>query len=164
MPVSISSIEFIPDEGTANNEFILLPLVPKSVESGTPSVLRVRFAPKSIGMKSGEFRINSDAENSEIFLKVEGNSILTTDISDERLINLITLSPNPAKHDISITLSSDFNVYEFNIYNVSGELIINSDNFSLNSTINISELANGIYFIKFYTINGIITKQFIVAK
>jgi len=76
---------------------------------------------------------------------------------DENQANLYELYPNPAKDVLSI----DGTFKSIEIYDVFGKLVLASDN---KSEINISNLANGSYYVNILTENSVIKKKVTVSK
>ena len=76
---------------------------------------------------------------------------------DENQANLYELYPNPAKDVLSI----DGTFKSIEIYDVFGKLVLASDN---KSEINISDLANGSYYVNIHTENSVIKKKVTVSK
>jgi hypothetical protein len=66
--------------------------------------------------------------------------------------NILTLYPNPSSDFVSLRLSSLATIKSVEIYNVVGSLVYKQ--LSNTPTIDISELTNGIYFIKAMDSNG----------
>ena len=78
-----------------------------------------------------------------------------------RLENSVTLFPNPAREYVDIRVDGDLNVSMMEVYDVYGKLI-NTINVTDNMTrINISGLANGMYFVRVTTEEGMVTKTFV---
>ena len=81
-------------------------------------------------------------------------------INESIIDNNINIYPNPAENEIHI--SSEDRIEEVTIYNVNGQqTIVNGQQSTSESIINISSLNAGVYFIKIKTDNQIITKPFI---
>ena len=73
----------------------------------------------------------------------------------------VTLYPNPAKEYIDVRIDGDVNVTAMEVYDVYGKLI-NTVNVIDNTThINVSALANGMYFVRVTTEQGVVTKRFV---
>jgi hypothetical protein len=73
----------------------------------------------------------------------------------------VTLYPNPAKEYVDIRVDGDVNVTSLEVYDVYGKLI-NSMNVVENPTrINVSNLSNGMYFVRVTTEAGMVTKTFV---
>ena len=78
-----------------------------------------------------------------------------------RLENSVTLFPNPAREYVDIRVDGDLNVSMMEVYDVYGKLI-NTINVTDNMTrINISGLADGMYFVRVTTEEGMVTKTFV---
>lgn len=72
--------------------------------------------------------------------------------------NELTIYPNPASNEITI-ISEQIVINNINIININGKSV---KSFNQNKRkINVADLANGIYFIQFYTDEKIINKKFI---
>ena len=87
-------------------------------------------------------------------------NVTTTGI-ENWLDNSVTLYPNPAKEYVDIRVDGDLNVTMMEVYDVYGKLI-NAMNVIENPTrINVSNLANGMYFVRVTTEAGMVTKTFV---
>ena len=76
------------------------------------------------------------------------------------LLNSISLYPNPANDYINVQCST-FNVQSVEVIDAYGK-VINTVNVIDNPTrINVSSLANGIYFVRVTTDEGVATKTFV---
>ena len=77
------------------------------------------------------------------------------------LDNSVTLYPNPAKEYVDIRVDGDLNVTMMEVYDVYGKLI-NTVNVIDNPTrVNVSGLADGMYFVRVTTEAGSVTKTFV---
>ena len=77
------------------------------------------------------------------------------------LENSVNLYPNPAKEYVDIRIDGDVNVTSMEVYDVYGKLL-NAMNVVENPTrINVSNLANGMYFVRVNTEAGAVTKTFV---
>ena len=80
---------------------------------------------------------------------------------DNWLTSSVTLYPNPAKEYVDIRVDGDLNVTAMEVYDVYGKLV-NTVNVVDNPTrINVSSLANGMYFVRMTTEKGAVTKTFV---
>ena len=71
--------------------------------------------------------------------------------------------PNPAKSNISILLSNRSNLQKIEIYSILGDKIISQKNLNrAKTTIDISHLSSGIYFIRAKVDDKIMTKKLII--
>jgi len=87
-------------------------------------------------------------------------NVTTTGITNW-LENSVTLFPNPAKEYVDIRIDGDLNVKMMEVYDVYGKLV-NTVNVIDNPTrINVSSLANGMYFVRVTTEAGAVTKTFV---
>lgn len=68
--------------------------------------------------------------------------------------NLISFYPNPAKNKVQFNNESDENI-TVNIYNSLGELVVNQEIYSnQSSAVDVGKLNSGIYFVSFVDTNG----------
>lgn len=73
-----------------------------------------------------------------------------------------TIFPNPAKNEISI-IKNNSEISRCEIISEQGNIVLKNESLNSSSTLNISNLASGIYFIRFFNKNGelIATKKLI---
>ncbi len=95
----------------------------------------------------------------------EWSDILTVttlvDGIESYLLNSIALYPNPANEYVDVRIDGDVNVKSMEVFDVYGKLI-NTVNVIDNPTrINVSGLANGMYFVRVTTEQGVATKTFV---
>ena len=87
--------------------------------------------------------------------------LIVTPGIDNWLSNSVTLYPNPARDYVDICVDGDLSVTMMEVYDVYGKLI-NTVNVVENPTrINVSGLANGMYFVRVTTEAGTVTKSFL---
>lgn len=73
----------------------------------------------------------------------------------------IILYPNPV--DDMVTVATDLNVHSFNIYNLNGEIETKSNSQEFyNDKIDVSNLTNGIYIIRFDTADGLFSQKILI--
>ena len=101
-----------------------------------------------------------NGSNFDFPFQIFGDESLSID--DNQLSNQITLLPNPAITSITITNATS-NLNRIEIYNIDGKLIGNTRVNVTSTTVDISNLANGIYLVKIYTDQGTITKKLLKA-
>ena len=81
------------------------------------------------------------------------------------LVNSVTLYPNPAKEYVDIRVDGDLNVTMMEVYDVYGKVVrtvVGANDYSpLPTRINVSGLADGMYFVRVTTEAGSVTKTFV---
>lgn len=87
------------------------------------------------------------------------NATLSTE--DFNLSKYLSLYPNPASQFLNISQNQNIEIQSFEIYDVLGQLIIAIPNARTTSTIDISRLKTGNYFIKVKSDKGISSSKFI---
>ena len=92
----------------------------------------------------------------------------TTSVNDHDLSPLITLFPNPADSYVDVRTDGDLTITMMEVYDIHGKLLrtVKTQNFaSLQTTrINVSDLADGMYFLRATTEAGAVTKTFVVKR
>lgn len=74
----------------------------------------------------------------------------------------LVIYPNPANDIIHIKMSLDFEIEKTELFDINGKLIIQYT--GQEHSLDISNIANGQYFLKFITNNGIMIKKLVVKK
>lgn len=83
---------------------------------------------------------------------------------DDHLLSTIKLYPNPTSDELSIEWGMEYEVTNIEVFDVYGKLIniIGVNTYSPQTArINVSNLASGMYFVRFTTNNGVATKSFV---
>ena len=78
---------------------------------------------------------------------------------NENVKTSFSIAPNPAKNNITISASCDFNTIE--IVNFIGQTILSQSNAGSKTTLDISNLADGVYFVRIKTDNGTSVNKFV---
>ena len=95
-------------------------------------------------------------------------TVQTTNVGIEnRLANSVTLYPNPANDVVNVecTMSNVQVVEVIDIYGKVVRTVVGANNYSpLPTRINVSDLANGMYFVRVNTDQGMVTKPFVVKR
>jgi hypothetical protein len=84
--------------------------------------------------------------------------IITTGINQIEKISLIEIYPNPANNNLNIKISEKSNI---EILNIEGQIIKSICAIDKATTIDLSDLASGMYFVKAKMENGIEVKKFV---
>ncbi len=83
-----------------------------------------------------------------------------TTATKEYANTLFSIYPNPTKEYLSIVEKSDIKIKNIEIHNILGQCVIETDN----TTIDLSNLNNGLYLLKIHAQNGIIATQKIIKE
>lgn len=94
-----------------------------------------------------------------IALKVTCNDCPIVNVEDMETHN-ITVSPNPATNNIKVNLAGDGKA-QIQLFNLVGQLVYN-ETATTNTTINVSDLQNGIYMLKVIQNNKVYTSKVVV--
>lgn len=82
---------------------------------------------------------------------------ITVGIDDYDLIGNIVLYPNPATQYVDVRVDGDMDVKGIEVYDMYGKLVRVSEM----TRINVTDFADGIYFVKVTTDKGVVTKRFV---
>ena len=104
-----------------------------------------------------EFGDASDAEFAPVLDITYGNQSVVS-LTQQNISDIIVY-PNPAQ-DILRVESEGFAILSVNVYNLLGDLVLDSSNFT-NDQLNVSSLSKGTYFLKIQTELGIESRKFI---
>ena len=109
-----------------------------------------------------EVQVQANCGNNNLSEWSEILSVTTlTDGIEDYLLNSIALYPNPANEYVDVRVDGEINVKSLEVFDVYGKLI-NTVNVVENPTrINVSGLANGMYFVRVTTEQGVATKTFV---
>ena len=122
------------------------------------------------------YTISGLAENTTYYIQVQAVcgentvsewsneiSVTTTVGLNEHLFNAIKLYPNPATNQLTLEWESENNVTNIEVFDVYGKLIrvVETQLDSQQAHFNISDLANGMYFVRLTTEQGVATKPFV---
>jgi len=90
------------------------------------------------------------------------NQCLTTSIKEQKNQTTFTLSPNPTNGILNISSNLKTNGFKIEVIDALGKILISEEYKELNqTTINVSNLSSGIYFIKVISGENNSTKKFI---
>ncbi len=105
--------------------------------------------------------INSQGGDTDFFIAQWGGNCNDMAVTNNSLQNSLRLYPNPARNSLHLKPAQGQTFKTYTIYNLTGQNLQNKT-YPANNTININNLAPGIYFLKLTQTNGQQTiKQFI---
>jgi hypothetical protein len=76
----------------------------------------------------------------------------------------INIYPNPTTGIIKVNSLNSLDIYDLNIININGEVVVSEKNQREPIILDLSHLPNGIYILKALTNNGLFTKKIVKAK
>ena len=98
----------------------------------------------------------------DMFAMKIDNVNITAGTGIENYESNVTIYPNPVKDVLNINATSNINRVE--VYNMMGQMVGSFNANDVNTQINTSSFANGVYTVKISTENGMTTKKFTVAR
>lgn len=75
--------------------------------------------------------------------------------------NKVITYPNPANNEVNIYVNGGYEMSAYQVYNLAGQQIKQGYASGKTTQINISELLNGVYFVKVITDGGVVTKKIV---
>lgn len=94
-------------------------------------------------------------------LIANGNNALSLNLTDFNNSDKIFVYPNPVKDILNFSIENEAEVSSITICDVAGKEVYSIDRISDISSLDISSLINGVYFITFQTEQSIVTKKFV---
>lgn len=139
---------------SATNEY---PLIIPAYDS---TLLNIKFKPDSIGSFIDVLTINSDINTDTLVQRIAqqvyvvGNATQGQNVSNS-LQEKAEVFPNPVHSDVNIKLEQHLKLSRISIYNNIGQMIVDHPiNLTNEHRIDISNLSNGMYFIRIETIDN----------
>ncbi len=171
VPLGIKSYEVIPEEGTGENEFNFLIKPPDELGIGSNMILRLRFEPKSSGLKKAKMRVTADMESGGIYdLDLVGVGDNASSVDYEILETYVSVSPNPGSGSFHLAFGlKQSSPVEIKIYNSAGYEVFSKDigflnNGSHNYPVQLSNLPSGSYFYELSAGSEKLAGSFVIAK
>lgn len=90
-----------------------------------------------------------------------GFSVGFSELNDAQGLNIY---PNPAKDMINVELSADKNVERIELISMAGQVVYESNPNSNMFQVDVKFLAEGLYFINIYVVDGVMTKKIVVNR
>ncbi len=88
---------------------------------------------------------------------ISKNNVVTLGNESFDINNAISVYPVPAENELTIQFPNNFTLYKVEIFNNLGQLLATD----YKNTINTSQLASGVHFLKIETSEGVFHKNFI---
>jgi hypothetical protein len=100
--------------------------------------------------------------NYQYYLWLNNLTITGTIVGVDNHENIATIYPNPANNVLNINANSNISMVE--VFNVMGQVVASFDANDVNTQINTSNFANGVYTVRIHTENGVSNQKFTVAR
>ncbi|MGV3695549.1 S8 family serine peptidase [Flavobacterium sp.] len=121
------------------------------IENAAPGIYTIQVTHKGATLQGG----------SQVFsLIANATSGLTLNTRDYEFDNSVFVYPNPAQGILNFDVKNNITISNVSINDVSGKEIYRASN-SIGNSIDISNLASGVYFVTFKSDNGSVTKKFV---
>lgn len=105
---------------------------------------------------------NNKGTSPGVIMKITYSGVLLNNTKSK--FQKFSLYPNPASDNVKLAYSSTNQLVSIHVIDLQGKVILKEENITSHSTINISSLSNGLYFIKIFdkNSNALKTKKLIV--
>lgn len=100
--------------------------------------------------------------NYQYYLWLNNLTITGTIVGVDNHENVTNIYPNPADNVLNINANSNISLVE--VFNVMGQMVASYNANDVNTQINTSNFANGVYTVKIHTENGVSNQKFTVAR
>ena len=110
-------------------------------------------------------------DSTKIFIKSNGGELkisivfkdgIIQNIKSEFQKNDLVMYPNPARNNLFIKSNSFLNIEEVSFINLNGQVVLRDNYFSINNGIDISDLKNGVYFVRIKTGEQFVSRKVVV--
>jgi len=122
------------------------------IENGGSGICFGDFYPFQSDTVTLRFTFISDSVDTKqegwMFYDISIKQVLWDDIEESNTKAIINLQPNPVSTQTKITLPQTWQQANLSLYDLTGKLLIQKNNYTNNQTINISHLPKGNYFLK----------------
>lgn len=81
-------------------------------------------------------------------------------LEDNSFLKAITLYPNPAKNTLQLN-TQDQTIDQINIYTITGSRVLQLDVDTISPTVDVSNLATGVYYVQLYSGKNVALKKFV---
>ena len=103
------------------------------------------------------------ANSNDIYIMmIDELNITTGAVSIDEYEATASVYPNPANNVLNIRANANINTVE--VFNIMGQQVASFDANDVNTTINTSNFANGVYTVRINTENGVVNQKFTVAR
>ncbi|MBR4786613.1 MAG: choice-of-anchor J domain-containing protein [Bacteroidales bacterium] len=100
--------------------------------------------------------------NDQFWMKIDDITVTAGLSGVENRESLATIYPNPANNVLNINANSNISMVE--VFNVMGQMVASFNANDVNTQINTSNFANGVYTVRIHTENGVSNQKFTVAR
>jgi hypothetical protein len=152
-----------------NNETMVFPLLSQAgfqtIEiklaefsdwTGDITSFRIRFADENNTVKTGRPSVSHDVVIDSVVFSFDASAVLST---QDETIQSFSMYPNPTHNNLFI--SSKSTISKVQVFNIVGKKVLETKTL-INKTLDVSNLNNGVYFLKVYdTENKTTTKKLI---
>ncbi|MDD3526781.1 MAG: T9SS type A sorting domain-containing protein, partial [Bacteroidales bacterium] len=104
--------------------------------------------------------LSNDPLNPKIIIQVSGYGINTVGMDEVNDIGKIFIYPNPANERVQIESTSV--IEKVQLVNIAGQVVLEETTVGNKKEINTSHLDAGIYFIKVFSQNNVITRKLVI--
>ncbi|WP_189360700.1 GEVED domain-containing protein [Algibacter mikhailovii] len=133
---------------------------PLRIVGGSNASFSIGVLPTTIGVKEASITIdNNDCAQNTFVFDIQADGKTTLDIKENNK-SLVRIYPNPVQEVLRVSLENSEVIKAYSIYDLSGKTILYHGKV-INDNIPVSNLANGIYFLKIKTETSELMTKFI---
>ncbi len=119
----------------------------------------------TVSLSSASMTIKDYAYNSIPNQPILAGQTTATGINENSLASSISLYPNPAPNQLTITLGSSTKNIEVTIADITGKIIYSTSAFAAQKIeVNTKDFAEGVYFVQVQSADFIATKKLVIEK
>ncbi len=145
---------------TSNDAAFLVDVTTLSIDPGNSEYVTITFAPTLVQLYEGEITIQSnDPVNATVIVQVSGEGDDNTGM-DQLTEEGFVMYPNPAKARFYMEASVD--IERVQLINIAGQVVLEETTVGNKTEINTSQFNSGMYFLKVFSSNRILTRKLVI--
>jgi rhodanese-related sulfurtransferase len=132
-----------------------------AIEGAQDYTFSIVHSPGYSGDEATKISIESNGGKLDLNIEFENGTIVGI---EEQQIVAFNVYPNPANQNLYFKLGGLSTFDEISVLNIAGQEVLRETEDSISNGLNISNLRNGIYFVRLKTDDQIISRKFIVKR
>ena len=163
LTIFISSIAI---EGPDKNAFGFFGNLPKEIAKGSKERVITKFNPTEVREYKAKLVLYSNNDGGDIVIELSGKGYEKpiTSVAFDLFDKGLNIYPQPARNEINIQSTSNSNITQVNMLDITGKLVLGFDSYSPSAlnTYSTNGVGAGVYLLQFVTNTGTFYKKVII--
>lgn len=163
LTIFISSIAI---EGPDKNAFGFFGNLPKEIAKGSKERVITKFNPTEVREYKAKLVLYSNNDGGDVVIELSGKGYEKpiTSVAFDLFDKGLNIYPQPAKNEINIQSTSNSNITQVNMLDITGKLVLGFDSYSPSAlnTYSTNGVGAGVYLLQFVTNTGTFYKKVII--